>query len=85
MAAKRSKPKQTREPHQIKKAQKGRKSLPNIAELYDELKQQTSVGATPTGRKGFDEKAKALGLSRSELFEQIGRGIIEIKPHEPSA
>ena len=78
MATQRSKSKKTREAHQRKKAQKGVKSQRGVPELYDELKKPASVSATPTGRKGFDEKAKSMGLSRSELFEKIGRNEVEV-------
>lgn len=85
MATKRSKSKQTREPHQKKKAQPGVKSRPNVPELYDEVKKSISVAATSTGKKGFDAKAKEMGISRSELFERIGRGIVEIRFPNPPA
>lgn len=80
-----SKLKKTREPHQRKKAQKGVKSKRGVPELYDELKESTSVSVTATGRKGFDEKAKGMGFSRSELFEKIGRGEVEVILHSPLA
>lgn len=56
-----------------------------LPELYDEVKKQRSVMATDTGLKGFDQRAKELGLSRSELFERIGRRIIKVQAESNQA
>jgi len=47
--------------------------------MYPETKQKVTVGITPTGKNGLDAIAKRLGLSRSELVEQIGRGILLVQ------
>lgn len=59
-------------------ATKGKKSLRNQAELYDEVKKAYSICLTPTGIKELDFLAKTRGLSRSELIERIARGEIKI-------
>lgn len=56
-------------------AKKHHKSQRNIPELYDQVKQAFSFSLTPTAVKKLEEMAKSLGLSRSELVEQIARGI----------
>ncbi len=47
--------------------------------FYDERKQRWQVMVTPTGWEGFKELAQDLGLSASELVEQLGRGAIALK------
>jgi hypothetical protein len=47
--------------------------------FYDERKQRWQIMVTPTGWEGFKELAQELGLSASELVEQIGRRLIEVK------
>ena len=58
-----------------KKGQKGQKNVP---ELYDEVKRRVNLAITPTGIKGLDAIASELGVSRSELVERIGRGLISL-------
>lgn len=65
-------------PHQRKPTCKGVKSRRGQPELYDELKQIVSISITPTGVRGLDEISQALGISRSELIERIGRRVIQI-------
>lgn len=57
---------------------KGKKSMRNQPELYDEVKRSYSVSLTPTGVEQLDLLAQKKGLKRSELVEQIARGIISI-------
>jgi hypothetical protein len=78
MAAKKSSAKTTRQPHQRKPILKGVKSRRGCPELYDELKKPTTVALTPTALAGLDEISKALGISRSELIERIGRKVLSI-------
>jgi len=85
MAAKKLPAKKTRQPHQRKPILKGVKSRRGCPELYDELKQRTSVALTPTAIAGLDEISKALGISRSELVERIGRKVLEINPSNLTA
>ena len=33
---------------------------------------------TPEGKKGFEELAKSLGLSKSEIIEKLARGEFEL-------
>lgn len=63
---------------QRKKAQKGLKSQRGQPEIYDELKTKQTLTLTPTSVKGLDKIAELLGISRSELVERIGRGIIPL-------
>ncbi len=57
---------------------KGKKTSKGYPELYDEVKKRVNLSLTPTAIAGLDELAKELDLSRSELVEQIGRGIIPL-------
>lgn len=65
-----------------KKGQKGQKSLKGQPELYDELKNRVTVSLTPTAVAGLDAVAKSMDLSRSELVEQIGRGLLSLSRPE---
>ena len=58
-----------------KKGQIGQKNVP---ELYDEVKRRVNLAITPTGIEGLDAIASDLGVSRSELVERIGRGLISL-------
>lgn len=59
--------------------------LPNVS-LPSFLKQvptPTTIELTPTATKGLDQLAAAWGVSRSELCEQLGRGVFRlVKVHE---
>ena len=55
---------------------KGQKNLRTKPELYDQTKKRFSIALTPIGVEGLDGIAKSFGLSRSELCERIGRGIL---------
>jgi hypothetical protein len=68
----------SRLPHQRKLGCRGVKSRRGQPELYDELKQVVSISITPTGVRGLDEISQALGISRSEFIERIGRRVIQI-------
>ena len=66
--------------------EKGRKKLRGQPELYDEVKGQVNLSLTATGVQGLDALAKNMGLSRSELVEQIGRGLLPVlSPQEQTA
>lgn len=67
-----------REDWQRKKPKKGHKSQHHVGEVYDEVKSSQTLCLTKTAVKGLDEKAKRLGISRSEFVEQVGRGIIPV-------
>ena len=62
---------------------KGKKSMRGEPEMYDEIKEIVSHSLTPTARKGLEILSKALGISRSELVEQIGRGMLRGSELEP--
>lgn len=49
---------------------------------HGETKNNVMIVLTPTGVKGLDEQAKALGISRSELVERIGRKQIPLASQE---
>jgi hypothetical protein len=60
-------------------SKKGQKSLRGQPELYEgEIKVKKSIALTATGAKGLDEVAQSFDLSRSELCEQVGRGILTV-------
>lgn len=67
----------TRQPHQKKPPFAG-KSERDKGEIYSETKKSTTVGLTPTGKKGLDKIAAAMDISRSELVERVGRGLLQI-------
>lgn len=47
---------------------------------YNELKTRITVSITPTAVNGIDAMAKSWNLSRSELLERIGRGMLQVHP-----
>ena len=47
---------------------------------YEEPKKIRSVSVTSTGWSGLQKTAQALGLSISELIEQLGRGDLVVSP-----
>ncbi len=66
------------EPWQRKKPQKGIKSQRGQGEMYGEVKRAQTLSLTRTAVLGLDELARSRGISRSELVEQVGRGIIPL-------
>ncbi len=42
---------------------------------WGEVKERFSIMLTPTAAETIDTRAKSLGLSRSELLEQMARGM----------
>jgi len=56
--------------------QKRGRRYKNEPALYDELKRRLNLTLTPTAIEGLDGRAQEWDLSKSELVEQIGRGII---------
>ena len=59
-------------------AKKHHKSLRNVPELYDEVKRNFSFSLTRTAVNELKAMAESLGLSRSELVEQIARKTLKI-------
>jgi metal-responsive CopG/Arc/MetJ family transcriptional regulator len=49
---------------------------------WGEAKERFSIMLTPTAAQKIDDRAKALGLSRSELLEQAARGVVSISDTE---
>jgi hypothetical protein len=47
-------------------------------EVYDELKKIVSFSITPTAMRGLEQLSEQLNISRSELIERIGRGLLAI-------
>lgn len=62
-------------------ARKGQKNLRGRPEKWHELKKRVMLSLMPTSVDGLDALATSLGLNRSELVEQIGRGLIPIHPN----
>lgn len=58
-----------------KKGQRGTRTQSNT---YSEVKGRYNMTLTPTAVKGLDAIAQSMNLSRSELVEQFGRGLIPI-------
>jgi hypothetical protein len=57
---------------------KGRKRVRGVPQLHEELKKRVSIALTPTGIQGLDALAARQKISRSELVERIGRGLISV-------
>ncbi len=57
---------------------KGQKKSKGVPELHDEVKKRVNLSLTPTAIAGLDKLAQEFNLSRSELVEQIGRGMIPL-------
>lgn len=57
---------------------KRQKRVKGIPVSYDEVKNRVSLTLTPTATTKLDETASEYGVSRSELVEQIARGIIPL-------
>lgn len=55
---------------------KNKKGKLGIPDIWDELKKKISMTLTPTAIAGLDTLAQKWKLSRSELVEHIGRGLI---------
>lgn len=55
--------------------------------LHGEAKKDRYVRATAEGWEGFKEVAQSLGISASELVEQIGRGelVVNRKQDQPNS
>ena len=49
---------------------------------WGEAKERFSIMLKPTAAQKIDDRAKALGLSRSELLEQAARGVVSISDTE---
>ena len=67
-----------RQQHEKKPPRKGVKSMRGQPEMYNELKKIFSFSLTPTARAGLDQLSEQLNISRSELIEGIGRGLLTI-------
>lgn len=46
--------------------------------IHKETKERVNMSLTPTARDGLDFLATSLEISRSELIERIGRGLIPL-------
>ena len=57
---------------------KGQKKSKGVPELHDEVKKRVNLSLTPTAIAGLDRLSQEFNLSRSELVEQIGRGMIPL-------
>ncbi|HAZ46933.1 MAG TPA: hypothetical protein DDW76_34380 [Cyanobacteria bacterium UBA11369] len=49
-------------------------------EGYGEKKDRVNITLTPTAQRLLDQQASVLGVSRSELIEQIARGLLGSYP-----
>lgn len=67
-----------RQQHEKKPPRKGVKSMRGQPEMYNELKKIFSFSLTPTARAGLEQLSEQLNISRSELIERIGRGLLTI-------
>ncbi|MBW4542278.1 MAG: hypothetical protein KME43_24545 [Myxacorys chilensis ATA2-1-KO14] len=65
----------TREAYQKKQGCKRQKSMRGVPDNpYGELKRNVTVSLTPTAQAGLEQLSRDRQVSRSELFEQLGRG-----------
>jgi hypothetical protein len=67
-----------RQEYEKKPPRKGVKSMRGQPEMYNELKKIFSFSLTPTARAGLEQLSEQLNISRSELIERIGRGLLTI-------
>lgn len=67
-----------RQEYEKKPIRKGRKSMRGQPEIYDECKKNASFCITPTAIEGLKQLSSQLKISRSELIERIGRGLLTI-------
>lgn len=67
-----------RRDYEKKPSRKGVKSMRGQPEMYNELKKIFSFSLTPTARAGLEQLSEQLNISRSELIERIGRGLLTI-------
>lgn len=67
-----------RQEYEKKPSCKGVKSMRGQPEIYDELKKIVSFSITPTAQLGLERLSEQLKISRSELIERIGRGLLTI-------
>lgn len=56
---------------------KGRKSTKGVGDLYEVPKTRISLMITEEALKALDQMAHELDISRSELVERFGRGMIK--------
>jgi len=57
---------------------KGFKKAKGEPAFWDEMKSRCNLALTPTAIAGLDQLAQQRELSRSELVERIGRGVIPL-------
>jgi hypothetical protein len=67
-----------RQEHEKKPIRQGVKSMRGQPEIYDEVKKIASFCITPTAQLGLAQLSRQLNISRSEVIEQIGRGLLTI-------
>ena len=72
------KKRKVRPSYQKKPIHKGVKSLRGQPEIYDQIKKVVSIGITPKAVEGLDALSQIREISRSELIERIGRGLIQL-------
>ena len=61
---------------------KGHFSQEGVPELWEEPKKVASLALTQKALDALDQRAKSLGLSRSELVERFARGLIGLPEQE---
>lgn len=57
---------------------KTRRSLKGIGDYWEERKRPLNLTVTPTALEGLERIALSRDLSKSELVERIGRGLIPL-------
>ena len=67
-----------RQDYEKKPSCKGTKSKRGQPEIYDEIKKAVSFAITPAAQLGLTRLSQQLKISRSELIERIGRGLLTI-------
>jgi hypothetical protein len=61
---------------------KGHKSQAGIGDLYESPKVKLNITVTEDAKTALDERAKQLGISKSELIERFARGIVGLPQQE---
>ena len=65
-----------------KQKKRSRQSQRGVGDYWDEMKHKYTLALTPSSVANLDAIASQLDISRSELVERIGRGIIGLKLDE---
>jgi metal-responsive CopG/Arc/MetJ family transcriptional regulator len=64
---------------------KGHKSTAGVGDIYESPKKRVNLMLTDEVLQALDQRAKELNISRSEVVERFGRGLIGLPDQEAKA